>query len=307
MFKRFLVPLDGSQLAESILPAVFSLAGCFHGEVLLFHAIEQDARTKVHGERHLSDPNEAKTYLSQVAMRFERPGVLIDSHVHTVRQADVARSVIEHIAEYQVDLVALCAHGRRDLRDAIIGNIAQQVIARGSTPVLFIRPEKSGSARVLRDKFHTIVLPLDGTPQHEPALPIAEEITRMCGANLHLVTVVPTMGTLSAERAGTGMLLPATMAEVLELAQRGAVEYLQDTIKKISVKGVQVTAEVARGDTAPAILDASKRAGADMIVLATHGRTTLDAFWSGSVTPKVLSAATVPVLLIRVVGEESQR
>jgi nucleotide-binding universal stress UspA family protein len=103
------------------------------------------------------------------------------------------------------------------------------------------------------------------------------------------------------------MLLPSTMAEVLELAQRGAVEYLQDVVKQLTAEGLPVTAEVARGDITPAILDAAKRASADLVVLATHGRTTMDAFWSGSVTPKVLAQSHVPVLLVRVTGEEAKR
>jgi len=44
-----------------------------------------------------------------------------------------------------------------------------------------------------------------------------------------------------------------------------------------------------------------------LIVLATHGRTTMDAFWSGSVTPKVLRQSLAPVLLVRVTGEEAER
>jgi nucleotide-binding universal stress UspA family protein len=106
---------------------------------------------------------------------------------------------------------------------------------------------------------------------------------------LRLVTVVPTTSTLSAERAGAGALLPNAMAEILELAQRGAVEYLQEVVRRLSAENVPATAEVARGEIAAAILDAEKRASADLVVLATHGRSAVDAFWAGSVTPKVLA------------------
>ncbi|MCL4393539.1 MAG: universal stress protein [Chloroflexi bacterium] len=124
---------------------------------------------------------------------------------------------------------------------------------------------------------------------------------------LHLVTVVPTTTTLSVERADAGMFLPATITAVLDLAQRGAVEYLQKTTAALQRDGLTATAEVVRGDTAPAILETAERSGVDLIVLATHGRGNFDAFWSGSVTPKVLSRADVPVLLVRVTGEEVER
>ena len=304
MFKRLLVPLDGSRLAESALPVALFFAEKFGATILLFHAIEQEARGTIHGERHLSDSAEAEAYLGEIAARLSRPNVPVAAHVHTVQQADVARCIIEHSAEHETDLVVLCAHGRGGWRDMIVGNIAQQVVARGTTPVLFVNPAK---ARATAFELRKILLPLDGTPHHEPALPVAAEIARATGAVVRLISVVPTVSTLSAERAGAGMLLPSTMAEVLELAQRGAVEYLQGVAQRLTEAGLQASAEVARGDIAPAILDAAKRAGAELIVLATHGRTTMGAFWSGSVTPKVLSQSPAPVLLVRVMGEEARR
>jgi len=313
MFRRILVPLDGSRLAESVLPVALFFAEKFDATILLFHAIERDARETIHGERHLSEPAEAEAYLDEITARLARrsttltmqSNVVIEKHVHTVQQADVARGIIEHCAKYQVDLVVLCVHGRGGWRAVIVGNIAQQVAARGTTPVLFVNPARALDTRAYECR--KILLPLDGTPIHEPALPVAAEIARVCGAAVRLVSVVPTVSTLSAERAGAGMLLPSTMAEVLELAQRGAVEYLQDVVKQLTAEGLPVTAEVARGDITPAILDAAKRASADLVVLATHGRTTMDAFWSGSVTPKVLAQSHVPVLLVRVTGEEAKR
>jgi nucleotide-binding universal stress UspA family protein len=305
MFKRLLVPLDGSKLAESVLPFALFFAEKFKATILLFHAIEQDARTSVHGEHHLSDAKEAEAYLSEVAARVARPNVNVSKHVHTIEQADVAWSINEHAEEHQADLIVLCAHGSSGWRDRIIGNIAQQVISLGTTPVLFVRPNETADAKPYECR--KILVPLDGTPQHEPALPIAVEIARASNAALRLVNVVPTVNTLSAERAGTGMLLPNAMAEILDLAQRGAVEYMQEVMRHLAIEEIPVTSEVARGEIAPAILDASKRALADLIVLATHGRTTMDAFWSGSVTPKVLRQSLTPVLLVRVTGEEAER
>ena len=254
MFKRLLVPLDGSQLAEAVLPMALFFAEKFGAAILLFHAIEQDAPATIHGERHLADPHEAEVYLNEIATRLTRPNVTVTQHLHTVKQTDVARTIIEHAVEYESDLVALCAHGSGGWRDRFVSNIAQQVVARGTTPVLFVNPEKT--ARAEKYDCRKILLPLDGTPHHEPALPVAATVARVTGATLRLVTVVPTTSTLSAERAGAGTLLPNAMAEILELAQRGAVEYLQEVTRQLSAENVQATAEVARGEIAPAILDA---------------------------------------------------
>ncbi len=304
MFKRLLVPLDGSRLAESVLPAAQSLAECFHATMVVFHAVEQDAPATIHGDRHLMNAEEAQTYLSDVAARLARPNLMVETNVHAVTEVDVARSIIEHIAELSADLIVLAEHGSSGLRDMLVGNIAQQVVQGATTPVLFVRPRMEGAPAFTCRK---ILIPLDSTPIHEPALPVAVDIARACGAALHLMTVVPTPSTLSAERAGAGMLLPATMTAVLDLAQRGAVEYLQNTAARLRADGIDATATVVRGDTAQAILTVAESASADLIVLATHGRANFDAFWSGSVTPKVLSKSEVPVLLVRVRGEEAAR
>ncbi|MDE3088160.1 MAG: universal stress protein [Chloroflexota bacterium] len=304
MFKRLLVPLDGSRLAESVLPATQFFAECSGAAIILFHAVEQAAPATIHGERHLLTAEEAQTYLSDVAARLARRDVTVETNVHAVKEADVARSIIEHITELNADLIVLAEHGSSGLRNMLIGNIAQQVVQRATTPLLFIRPQMENAPAFACRK---ILVPLDGTPIHEPALPVAIDVARACGAGLHLITVVPTPNTLSAERAGAGMLLPTTMNAVLDLAQRGAVEYLQNATARLLAEGMTATAAVVRGDTAQAILSVAEKSDTDLIVLATHGRANLDAFWSGSVTPKVLSRSEVPVLLVRVTGEETQR
>lgn len=305
MFQRILVPLDGSHLAESVLPAAVYLAEHYRATVVLFHAVEADAPATIHGQRHLSNAQEAEAYLDETAASIARPGVPIEKNVHAVEQAGVARSINEHVTELNADLIVLCAHGSGDLRGVLVGNIAQQVIQHGTTPVFFIRP--ADDPAVPPFKCEKILVPLDSTPNHEPALPFATEMAEKCSATLHLLTVVPTAGTLSAERAATGMLLPTTMTAVLELAQRGAVEYLQATSERLLASGTPTAATVARGDPPAAILSAVEREGADVIVMATHGRGNFDAFWSGSVTPKVLSKTNVPVLLVRVMTEEVAR
>lgn len=305
MFQRILVPLDGSHLAESVLPATVYLAEHFNATIILFHAVEVDAPATVHGQRHLMSAPEAQAYLEETAARIARPDITIEKNVHPAEPARVAHSIIEHVTELNADLIVLCAHGSGDLRGVLVGNIAQQVIQRGTTPVFFIRP--ADDQAVPPFKCEKVLVPLDSTPNHEPALPIASELAEKCGAMLHLLTVVPTAGTLSAERAATGMLLPTTMTAVLELAQRGAVEYLQATTARLLASGTPSAATVARGDPPSAILSAVEREGADVIVMATHGRGNFDAFWSGSVTPKVLSKTNVPVLLVRVMTEEVAR
>src|SRR5438105_182215 len=168
-----MVPLDGSHLAESALPAAAFLAQLFHASVTLIHLIERNATPAVHSDRHLTEPDEAQKYLQEVAQRAFAPGVAVERHVHTAEVSDVARSLVEHAAELKADLIVMCTHGRSGLRDLLFGSIAQQVVGLGRTPVLLVRPTPTGEAPPFACRL--VLLPLDGDPAHEAALPVAQE------------------------------------------------------------------------------------------------------------------------------------
>lgn len=305
MIRRILVPLDGSSLAEATLPPAICLAQSLRATVVLFHAIEAHAPAAIHGQRHLATVEEARTYLDEVAVRFTTAGIALEIDIHPVEEPDVALSIATHINELKADLVMLASHGSGGLRDALVGSIAQQVIQQGTAPVFIVRPKEGDAGRPFTCR--SILAPLDGTAVHEPALPLAEELARACSADLHLVMVVPTAGTVPAERGGTAMLLPSTTRAILDLAERGAADYLQEKLRPLLQSGLDTGAEVVRGEVTAAIVDAAQRHNVDLIVMGTHARHSWDAFWSGSVTPKVMSRVACPVLLVRVQGQETPR
>ena len=131
MFKHLLVPLDGSKLAEAALPAAVLLSKALGATVTLLHIIEKDAPQEIHGDRHLTNNDDACRYLDDVAQKFFPPETQVDSHVHTEEVKDVARSIVDHSGEFAPDLIVLCAHGEGGWREVMVGSIAQQVIARG--------------------------------------------------------------------------------------------------------------------------------------------------------------------------------
>jgi nucleotide-binding universal stress UspA family protein len=296
MFKHLLVPLDGSLLAETALPAAAFLSQKLTASVTLIHLIEHNAPPAVHGERHLTNPTEAQAYLEQVARRDFPPAWPVERHVHTTEVSDVARSLAEHAAELEPDLIVMCTHGRGGLRDWLFGSIAQQVIALGTTPVLLIRPTPNGGAPPFACRM--ILVPLDGDPAHEEGLPVAAALARACAGALHLAMVIPTLGTLSGEEAATGMLMPLATKALLELEQQNAEEYLSRLTAPLLASGLEVTTEVVRGDPAGTLLSTAKRVGADLIVLGTHRKTGLEAFWAGSIGPRMSNRSHAPLLLL---------
>ena len=303
MFKSLLVPLDGSALAESALAPAAHLAEALGAAVTLLHVVERRAPQEVHGERHLTEAPEAAAYLDEVAGRAFPPGARVGRHVHAAEVGDVARSIYEHTGELAPDLIVMCTHGRSGLRELVVGSIAQRVIALGATPLLLVRPAEPPRPFACR----RFLVPLDGTPAHEQGLCVAAGLAGPCRAALRLVAVVPTRGTVSGEQAVLAKLTPGTVSAMLEMAEEASRDYLARYVEQFRAQGMAVEAEVVRGDPAEAIVAAAERAAADLIVLATHGRAGMDAFWSGSVAPRLPSLTRIPLLLVPIVEEESPK
>jgi nucleotide-binding universal stress UspA family protein len=298
MFKHLLVPLDGSTLAEATLPAVAYLSGKLGTPLTLVHVIEQDAPQEIHGERHLTNEEEAHTYLEEVASRSIFIGFDVSRHVHTVGVNDVARSIVEHAGEYESDLIVMCTHGRGGIHSWLFGSIAQQIMNCCKTPVLLIQPTLRGKAPEF--SCQRMLVGLDGNPGHEQAIPVAAELAHACAAELFLAMVIHTYQTLPIEQAVTARLLPGSTAALLELTEESAAQYLQDQIAPLREAGLSVIAQVRRGDPAKMLVRLAKKVNADLIVLGTHGKTAGESFWSGSITPQIMRHTRLPLLLVPV-------
>ena len=296
MFKHILVPLDGSKLAEAAIPAAASLAQTLEAPVTLLHIIEQDAPQEIHRDHHLTQADEAAAYLKNVAERGFPPGVDVTRHVHTAAVKDVPGSIVEHAnREFQPDLIVMCTHGKSGVRELLYGSIAQQVVAQGLTPLLLIKPRTDTSTSF---RLYKILVPLDTGPTHDASLPVAQQLARAYHANIHLLTVIPTFGTVAGEAAAASSLLPATSSALLEIAVENAADDLQEHLDELKNDRLQATAEVGRGDPATEIVDLSERLSVDLIVFTTHRKAGTAAFWARSVAPNVVRRAHVPILLI---------
>jgi nucleotide-binding universal stress UspA family protein len=217
--------------------------------------------------------------------------------MHQDKEDNVARSIVEHAQEMNADLIIMCTHGHGGLREFLFGSNAQQALKLGTRSILLLFPREDGS--VAPFTLQRILVPLDGTVAHESALPVAITLARAFGSQLHLVLVIPTLATLSGEQAVAGLLLPTTMRAVLDLSEQGAVDYLEQAVARCRAEGVEAQALVLRGDIVPAVLGLAERLNVDLIVLASHGRTGLDALLTKSVAPRITGRRIRPLLLVR--------
>jgi nucleotide-binding universal stress UspA family protein len=294
MIEHLLVPLDGSLLAESVLPAAASLAGALGAKVTLMHVVERDAPERVHGQEHLRDRAEAERYLAAVAARPSWQGIEVRWHVHEGDTGGLHRVLADHEPAFRHDLVVLCTHGAGGGRRMVLGSMAQRVVNAGTLPVLVLRPTAPAGAQ----GFRSILVPLDTDPQHSRGTAVAAEIARPFRAAIHLLMIVPRYGFRLGRWMDTGRLLPLTTASLLDIAERQGQQFLATQEAELEDSGISTESWVLRGDPVRRIVEAVRQIEPDLVVLATHGRSGARALFTGSVASRVSRRCEVPLLLV---------
>jgi nucleotide-binding universal stress UspA family protein len=273
MFERIIVTLDGSASSETALPAAESLARRLGSSLVLLHVIEARPPKAVHGERHLAALPEAEAYLAPIVARLEAEGIRATAHVHDAGSRAVAASVAAHEAEFGNDLAVMAAHGRRGLAEALSGSLPLKVAASGGAAVLLATAGFSP---------RRILLPLDGRPEHEAAIPAAIALAKAFGLGILVVAAVPRS---AAEAGGPGAafarLAPALSGASLEYAAEGEAAYLAKVAERLAAEGIEAHWRVLRGKPAKAIAAAGEEG--ELLVLSTHRRLGLDASLDGCV------------------------
>jgi nucleotide-binding universal stress UspA family protein len=141
-----------------------------------------------------------------------------------------------------------------------------------------------------------ILVPLDGSEVAEQALDTARQLAIALDATLHLAAVVPVRDDRAAAAGG---VVPPHLSPAAHEERDRLVGYLATTAAGLLTGGLRVETQVLYGHPAAAILRESEYSDADLIVMATHGRSGLQQLWLGSVALKVVQGTGRPVLLVR--------
>lgn len=155
MFKKILVCLDGSHLAEQILPYATEQAKRFHSKVILLQVITDSAAitasmtptgdplmmaSQVSIEKIETESEEVEAYLSRIAQHMEDAG--LDVEPATIFDPLPGPAIVDHASANGIDLIALATHGRSGLRRAVSGSVADHVLRESHLPILLIRPRE---------------------------------------------------------------------------------------------------------------------------------------------------------------------
>jgi nucleotide-binding universal stress UspA family protein len=304
MYRRILVPLDGSRYGDHALPYAVAIAVRTGATIELVHVhhhheLDSDlaALTPYQYQRigaadivHDDDCRaEERAHLEEQAADIElRYGINVRTRILSGHTADALSS---EAAEIVADLIVLSSHAREGIDRIRFGNVAHELIEHLNVPALCVRPP-SDDAPLVAAEIRKVLIPLDGSPFSEQILDVAAPLVQALGAHATLVHVVGTRplftpGFDSGGRSGFGN-------------RAGVVAYLRDVADRFAARiNEPALTAIEAMDVAASINQLMAVGDFDIVAMATHGRSGLSRLLLGSVADSVLRQSNRPVLLYR--------
>lgn len=298
MIDPILVPLDGSQLAECVLPHVMAIARSFEAEVTLLHILEQNqASTSAQTFDHLNwqlQKAQALLYLEKTKASLQASGLQART---IVLEGLVAEEITKYAQSQGMKLIILSSHGHSGLTQWSISSVTQKIILSAPTSVLIVRAHPSDT-QASRSFYQRILVPLDGSQRAENVLPIITQLAQFHQAQIHLVQVIQT-----PEMARH---LPPAREDV-DLSNRivarnreEAGQYLEKIKTRSYLEGISVQTHLITGENAAVELhQVVEQQQIDMVTLSAHGYSGNHAWPYGGMVNNFILYGKVPLLVVQ--------
>jgi nucleotide-binding universal stress UspA family protein len=309
--KTIVVPLDGSALAEQVLPYARVLATIMSADIRLLLVISEVDRYNLLVQepaivesfenataQRARDPNswavlrqQAEAYLEVQAAPLREAG--LDATID-VRLGTPALAIVNAADQCHAQMIVMATHGYSGLQRWALGSVADKVVQATTAPVMIVRGKQGPPAADVAIK--RLLVPLDGSALARQALPQAVELAVLARAEMVLLNVVvPPLAT-----APELMTSYERFDDVLPAIRERLMDELGDLATRLDQQQVTVTPVAAEGFVAETIVDEAAHRGVDLIVMATHGYSGVRRWALGSVADKVLHTTTAPLLLVHV-------
>jgi nucleotide-binding universal stress UspA family protein len=276
--KKIIVPIDFSKHSEYALEAASILAKKHKAEILALHMLEMSDTmlTVTDGEQY----QKAVFFLRLAEQRFDDfldKDYLKDVSVTPiVKHFKVFSEVNEVAKEHNVDLIIMGSHGTSGLAEMLIGSNTEKVVRHSGIPVLVIKHNP-----ILMD-FETVVFACDFSEDAVKPYMNAAKMFNKLDSKLHLLYV-----NLPNERFRSSVEIEKKVADFL-LAADGNI----DNMKHVTY--------VSDYTVESGILNFANVIGADLVAVATHGRTGLAHFFEGSISEDIANHSTLPVMTFKI-------
>ncbi|MGD2158141.1 MAG: universal stress protein, partial [Anaerolineales bacterium] len=296
MFDRILVPLDGSSLAECVLPHAIAIAQAFDAQVTLLRVLE-----RTHGTALTQAINplewqliktEAEAYLNEVTARLQSFDIKVQKRLE---EGQAAEHIIEFAHRNDIDLITLSSHGQSGLSGWNVSSIVQKIILRAYTSTLIVRAYHSTPEDLVSFRYRQILVPLDGSRRAENVLPPTMILSRFFGCQLLLAQLIS-----KPEMPSRTPLTPGEIELINQITERNlreATRYL-DEIRFRSTEGVDTRLHISEGNSS-ALHNLVELENVDLVVLSAHGHSGNPKWPYGSFTLSFIAYGTTPLLIVQ--------
>lgn len=277
MYTRILVPLDGSKLAEQVLPHVRRLASAFGLHMELLSTF--DPPFIYRGPNPSSYPHQIEDnlraqsldYLNRIKSSMNHLGLPVSC---TVYLGEPASWIVSEAERDPNTLIAMSTHGRSGITRWVLGSVADQVLRATTAPILMLRSQDEETP-TKEASLTSVIVPLDGSSLAEQVLPHVVALVQALRLSVTLVRVSSHHG---------------------EAEARG---YLQKVGEKLHQEGASSVKEVVlNGHPATAIVDIARDIPNCLVTMTTHGHSGIGRWILGSVTDQVVRQSGSPVLVV---------
>ena len=300
MYKKILVPLDGSKTAEHVLPYARCFARSLQIPVELLAVVDGTEMTRnISAAEGLfldtlieDETRRYDDYLKGIAKNF--PSGCVQYRVETGKAAEL---IIESAATGKSTLIAMATHGRSGLNRWLIGSVAEKVLRAAANPSLLVRA-KEGTPAWEMPALKSMVVPLDGSELAESVLPSVEEMAKKLDLEVVLLRVYA--APYGAYSAGEGFYDATQIEKFLESLRIEALDYLERKAADLKKTGIEkVSVVVKEGLDADEIIAFARHAPDNLVAMCSHGRSGVKRWLMGSVTETVVRHSGDPVLVLR--------
>jgi nucleotide-binding universal stress UspA family protein len=296
MFKRILVPLDGSKIAECVLPHLVALAQVCEPEVQLLRVLEPYDST---ARMRMIDPlewqirrAEAETYLNEVADHLR--SATINSSINLI-DGRPSEQIIEAANSWDADLILMSSHGLSGISPWNVSSVVQQVIMRARRSIMIIRAYQPVTSEISDLHYSKIFLPLDGSQRAEMPLMLAETLARAHNSEILIAHVVR-----QPELPRRTPPSQEDLQMVHQLVQRNrdeALQYLEDIQSRVSLP-VQVFLEVSTS-ISRTLHQIAEDNEVELTLISAHGYSGDTCCPYGSVGLSFLIYGSTPLLILQ--------
>lgn len=297
MLEHILLPLDGSALAERVLPHAVALTKAFDSQLTLLRVVFQEDDEDCHSMINPIDwqmrKTEAESYLKAVKERLGE--IDIESEIKII-EGKPAHQIIEFARQNDVNLILLSSHGSSGVSEWNINSTVQKVLLRAMAPVMIIRAYQEPIDELTGLSYKKLLVPLDGSKRAECILPMAEAISDVQNSKMILTHVVeepcvPCQTPLSDDEQ-------AVIEKLNEINYKEAKEYLAQIKEQLDEENVEM---IIRGSQKPTIAlhEMIESEEIDLVLLCAHGFSGDNRWPYGKVALHFIAFGTTPLIILQ--------